>query len=200
MSTSEESKKLLKLRVYSFLLDLVAITAITKAMIWSYSNFVETFMLSMSVGHKVRLLSGLDRLEIVVYFVTYFGHYSFNYLMMDGQTPGMLLCGVQAKNGEGTPLTLRQSLLRAMGHFVCHFMGSFPLLIPFFSSDRRGIPDWISGTSIGRKENTKARSSTLAPRPSLPLIEMDNFPGQVEVTNFSGPSMDAPKNDQKQAA
>lgn len=144
----KESKKILKKRTHAFLLDIVAITIITKTTLWTYGLFFKNFFSSIPPHFQNALLSKLPLLEVLVLLTIFWGYFTYCYYMMDGQSPGKVVFNLKVKNYLNQPLTFKESLLRVFGYFLCYFSGAFLFLIPWFNKNQKGIPDWLSKTKV----------------------------------------------------
>lgn len=198
----QHDKIVLKLRVKAFVADILAVTILTKAIIWSYSNFINTFMKAIPLDHKTKLLAGLPLLEVPVLFVVFWGYFVFNYIMLEGQTPGKLIWGLEVTSHDGKKASAKQLWLRSMGSFICYFSGSFLFLIPFFNQQRKGIPDWLSSTIVAKKDEKSGgkKNVALVDLAQQALVDTETFPGQVPIYTQQEEESLSPYQETKKAA
>lgn len=143
-----KSKNILKLRTNAFLVDIVAITIITKTTIWTYGVFLKNFFSSVPQHFQNILLAKLPLLEILILLIIFWGYFTYCYYMMDGQSPGKVIFNLKVTNEQNQPLTFKESLLRVFGYFLCYFSGAFLFLVPWLNKNQKGIPDWLSKTKV----------------------------------------------------
>lgn len=90
-----------------------------------------------------------------------------------GQTPGKMLLGIAVVRDDGAPVGYGRALLRWIGYWLSALPLGLGLVPAFFTADRCGLHDWMSGTRVVRRE--------VAPAPSTPfaLVEGLNEPTGV---------------------
>jgi len=144
------SKGLLKKRSYAFTMDLFFITLINKGIIFTYVNFLETYLyqlpssFQMSINQKITQVNNLSLLFI------FWGYFLFSYYMGEGKTPGKLIFGIKVHSPHRADdhLSFKEAFMRTGGYFVGCFTGMFLLAVPFLRKDAKGIPDFLSHTHV----------------------------------------------------
>ncbi len=189
----KQSKRILNMRTTAFLFDLVMVLIGDKLCMIYYTAFLENYFLTIPKAVQDYLFIRLNKLEIIIFAIIFWGYFTFCNFMMDGQTPGKVLLHLKVVNGDFSPLTFRQSLLRTLGQFVCYFSGSFLFLFPWFNKEQKGIADWLSGTSVqftkeDRKEKKKRKSLGILPAKHTESAELTSFPGQAQ--SLDNPALD----------
>ena len=84
-----------------------------------------------------------------------------------GQTPGKMLLGIAVVRRDGAPAGYGRALLRWIGYWVSALPLGLGFVPAFFTADRRGLHDWMSGTRVVRQ----VAAPTPAPETSFPLLE-----------------------------
>lgn len=56
---------------------------------------------------------------------------------------------LQAKNVDGSELTLTQSMLRSIAYFTCVMTGSFLFALSYIRKDEKSLADVFSGSTVG---------------------------------------------------
>jgi len=146
MATEREKNStfpLLKKRFFAFYVDLLAITLIHRVLHWSYANFLKKSLQFLNPQAVDQLLQQSSNLTFYTFCFTVTWYFTISYYITSGKTLGKTLFGIQI-NPE---VTLTQSLARSLGYLFCYMTGGLPLLIPFFTGSK-GIPDWMSSTSV----------------------------------------------------
>ena len=143
----------MKKRVYATTLDLFLIGLINKAMLFTYLKFMKSFYYQLPFSLQYRLESGLVSISMLSLFVVFWGYFMLSNYWGEGRTPGKILFGLKVhspsfKYHGQYHLTLYEAFARTAGYFFCY--ASFGLLygIAFITPDRKGIPDWFSGTQV----------------------------------------------------
>jgi uncharacterized RDD family membrane protein YckC len=75
--------------------------------------------------------------------------------MGDGQTLGKLVFKLKVKSLRSSNLTLSESFMRSFGYLFCYLNFFLLFLIPFMTKEQKGLPDWISSTSVINLEEKK---------------------------------------------
>ena len=160
-------------RAYAFTMDLVTIVLITESLVYSYVGFLKHFLIDINMNIETRLLT-LDSLVFMGVFWIYF---FLSMYLGEGATPGKFAMGlrVHSPHKTDTHLSLKESLLRTTAYFLCYFTGAVLLALPYFTRNKKGIPDWASKTHvISVSEFNQLRS--LEVRPTVGNSKVLTFP------------------------
>ncbi len=151
--TMPKDPNLLKKRVYSFTADLVVIALINKGLMYTYISFLKTYFYQLPLKTQFLLESKVYSIHSVSLLLVFWGYFIISYYWGEGKTPGKLLFGLKVyspsfKNTAEYHLTLKESFSRTMGYFLCYLTFGLLFGIAFFTKNKKGIPDWLSHTSI----------------------------------------------------
>lgn len=78
-----------------------------------------------------------------------------------GQTPGKMLLAIAVVQRDGAPAGYGRALLRWIGYGVSALPLGLGFVPAFFTAERRGLQDWMSGTRVVRREVAAARTAPL---------------------------------------
>ena len=65
-----------------------------------------------------------------------------------GATPGMLVCGLRVRRSDGTALTYRRALWRALVNLLNHFTLGLSYILVAIDSEKRGVHDYLCDTRV----------------------------------------------------
>lgn len=170
-------RELIRKRVYATTLDLFFIGLINKAMVFTYLNFMKSFYYQLPSSLQFRIENGLTEISTLSLFVVFWGYFMMSFYWGEGRTPGKILFGLKVhsmnfKYHGQFHLTLAESLKRTSGYFLCYL--SFGLLygIALLTPDKKGIPDWFSGTQVVTDEQMEFIDRHYFPPHAEQIIEM----------------------------
>ncbi|TNF27276.1 MAG: RDD family protein [Deltaproteobacteria bacterium] len=175
----------MKKRVYATTLDLFLVGLINKAMLFTYLNFMKSFYYQLPFSLQYRLENGLVSISTLSLFVVFWGYFMLSYYWGEGKTPGKMLLGLKVyspsfKYHGQYHLTLFEAFARTAGYFFCY--ASFGLLygIAFMTPDRKGIPDWFSGTQVVTDEQMEFIDKHYFPPHHEQIFEMGPWKKEEE--------------------
>lgn len=140
----------LKKRVYAFFLDLVFISLLNRAIIYSYTNFLDRYLPYVNPDIKNNILSNFNKINFPIYMLVFISYFLISYYISNGKTPAKVIFGlkVQGKDFLNDNITFKESFLRSSCYLIGTVFGFFMLAIPLFKKNKKGIPDIISGTQV----------------------------------------------------
>lgn len=155
-----EDDAILRKRSLAFAADLLFVGVINKGLMYTYISFLKTFFYQLSLKSQLILEAKMANIFSVSLFVVFWGYFFMSYYWAEGKTPGKHIFGLKVYspnfkyNGE-YHLSIRECFARTMGYFInCLSYGLF-MVIPFLTKSKKGIPDWLSQTSIVTDEQMK---------------------------------------------
>jgi uncharacterized RDD family membrane protein YckC len=74
--------------------------------------------------------------------------YSTFFVGRFGATPGMLICGLRVRRSDGSALTYRRALLRALANMLNHFTLGLSYILVAIDSEKRGVHDYLCDTRV----------------------------------------------------
>jgi uncharacterized RDD family membrane protein YckC len=155
-----QDDSILKKRSYAFAIDILFIVIINKGLMYTYISFLKNFFYQLTISSQLVLEENMTNVFSVSLFIVFWGYFFMSYYWAEGKTPGKQLFGlkVHSPNFKYTGeyrLSVMECFARTMGHLItCLFYGLF-LVIPFITKSKKGIPDWISQTTIVTDEQMK---------------------------------------------
>jgi uncharacterized RDD family membrane protein YckC len=173
MESKERSihKQLLRLRTWSFTADLFLIFVLNKGTIFAFRSFLKTVYFHLPGDAQMAVLKGLPAVDLLLMMVVFWSYFTISYFLGNGQTPGKMIFGLKTFSSTSKNMTLSESILRTSGYFFCYSTGIIFFAIPFMRKDRKGIPDWVSGTWVNyRKFVVEEKAPILLPPPACTQI------------------------------
>jgi len=143
----------LRRRVNAFIIDLLAISMARSLLLYTYIKFMSKYFYALTFD--VDFLSHLYVLGNFLTITLFMGYFICCYYMGDGQTLGKLVFKLKVKSLRSSKLTLSESFMRSFGYLFCYLNFFLLFLIPFMTRDQKGLPDWISSTSVINLEEKK---------------------------------------------
>lgn len=168
--TSKIKSELLKKRTYAFSLDMALVLFLNKAITLSYTNFLRTVFYQLAPQTQTKVLQSYSYVTLSTLWIVFWAYFVLSYYLGQGKTPGKLIFEIQTfskKTKDG--LTLTESLVRTMGHFVCVITGLFLFALPYLRKDQKSLADIISDTWV----STEAEEKQLAPVIDLHQTSID---------------------------
>ena len=136
----------LKRRVYAFWIDFFLITFLYKAFLYVYIDFIKKAILFFQLKEMIFEYS------FIVYFplfsIIFCAYFLLSSFLSNGKTPGKGLLKLKIHSVDHRDLSMMSCLLRALTTYICYLPMGLLLMIPFFSKNGRGLPDWVSGTHV----------------------------------------------------
>lgn len=159
-----DKKQLLKSRTYAFTLDLAFVLILNKAVTLSYTNFIRTIFYQLAPQTQHKILLSFEYVQFSTLWIVFWSYFVLSYYLGEGKTPGKMIFGIQTfseKSREG--LTLSESLIRTMGHFVCMITGLFLFALPYLRKDQKSLADIISETWVSKESQISTLELVPAP-------------------------------------
>lgn len=150
--TSKMKSELLKKRTYAFSLDMALVLLLNKAITLSYTNFLRTVFYQLAPQTQTKVLLSYNYVTLSTLWIVFWAYFVLSYYLGQGKTPGKLIFEIQTfskKTNDG--LTLTESLVRTMGHFVCMITGLFLFALPYLRKDQKSLADIISDTWVANE-------------------------------------------------
>lgn len=163
-----EKQKLSQRRIYSFMVDFGVICVLNAAINATYTVFISEFLLNLKLTAKTSLVTGSFWPQLSSFLVIYTNYFLYSLYIMDGQTLGKKMFGLTSVSDEyffnetdtDETINLKQAFRRSLGYLACYLsFGSF-FIFSIMSEDKRGLPDYLSGSrtvSIEWLNSTKAQ-------------------------------------------
>lgn len=162
------------MRTIAFGFDVFAILLLRKIAFNSYLLFLRPVLSNLPGKARAELLNGLGSLDILVSTLLFVAYFAISLYISNGRTIGKMIMGLRVHpNKLGTPIELKQSLLRAVGYFIGYIPMCLLLTIPYFRKDGMGLPDFLSSSLV-----TLEDLSGYEPKPRL---EASPIPYGVEL-------------------
>ncbi len=152
-----QSKKVLRKRVYAFIIDLFVISLIGQLMVNSFEEYVQLHLFGLAGKTQWNILNHTSHhhLRFVLNSINLFGYFFLSLYLSSGQTFGKLLMGLRIVNRRQVlkPLTMKDALLRTTAYYINYTLFCLPFFISFFRRDKSGLPDMLSATYSIPQEN-----------------------------------------------
>jgi uncharacterized RDD family membrane protein YckC len=74
--------------------------------------------------------------------------YTIGFWSVEGATPGKMVMGMRVVKANGEPLDLGTAFVRYLGYFVSAITLGIGFLLIAFTSEKRGLHDYIAGTMV----------------------------------------------------
>ncbi len=133
-------------RVNAFIIDLLALSMARSLLLYTYIKFMSKYFYALTFD--IDFFSHLYVLGNFLTITLFMGYFICCYYMGDGQTIGKLVFKLKVKSLRSSNLTLSESCMRSFGYLFCYLNFFLLFLIPFMTKDQKGLPDWISSTSV----------------------------------------------------
>jgi len=154
-------------RIYSFMVDFAFIMVMNTAVHTSYSIFVNEFYAPISSTLKTQLMQTNSGLQVGVFMLLYMSYFFYSMYVLNGKTLGKMVFKLKTVSNDyiyeedelESNLEIRQSFRRSFG-YLTYFLsfGTF-FIFSLLSEDKRGIPDYFSGTRTVSNEWYEAMKS-----------------------------------------
>ncbi len=145
-----ERKKILKKRMYAFILDLYAIVFLNKFMVYAWLGFVNSYISNISLFSSKSsglVNSGATNLSLPIVYTAYF---FFFYYLGEGRTLGKMIFKLRVySNGHRKEeLSAKECFSRSIGYLMCNYLFFVPFALVYLKKDMKSIGDYISGTTV----------------------------------------------------
>ncbi len=150
-----QKKAPLRARLYAFTIDLILITFITILINFAFISYLQT--LSMGLPSEVQnfFLKSITINSTYIIALVTFGYFFVSYLLLNGKTIGKKLLKLEILNKNNQPLSTTQIVARATAYSLCFIINPLLLFIPLLDRLDRGIPDFLSQTSVVQSTEDK---------------------------------------------
>jgi len=163
---------LIKKRIYAFLIDITIIYFLKFFSLLIYLKTITTFLGSVQIQSKENLFTNLYLLDKYLFIVLFIGYFISCFFITNGKTLGKIIFNLEVKNPKEDETFFDQYLLRTFAYLFCYLNGAFLLLIPLFTKNGKGIPDWISGTKVVPFNETPVKRSDYDQNESFDLRKL----------------------------
>lgn len=146
--TKKQIKKILSKRISAFIIDLYAISIISKLLIINYFDFMNNIFFITPNSHQIKAALSLSSLNFTMMLIVGLSYFTGFLYFNHGQTPGKLIFQLRTFRTDGPELSFFQCLLRTVSYFFS-YMSAFAFIFAwptFLSKNNRGIPCMISNT------------------------------------------------------
>lgn len=141
-------------RGIAFFVDLLVIGLFKVSIQSAYAIFLNEYFAPIDYGHKANLVQGNIVLHLSIFLIIYFSYFLFTSYVLNGKTVGKMSMGLRIINDDfvsnlkdlNYDLTLRQCFKRSFGYLLCYLSFGTFFIFNFSSEDKRGLPDYISGS------------------------------------------------------
>ena len=140
--------RLLRKRTYAFTVDLFMIVVINKLLGSIFINILSSFFYHLSIYDQKRVYFQLPLLYTALLLSVFMGYFIAAYTLGQGQTIGKLIFSLKVSGSKQGCPTFIEALSRTIGYFFCYMTGVVLFALPYFRKDSKGIPDFISQTSV----------------------------------------------------
>jgi uncharacterized RDD family membrane protein YckC len=163
---------LIKKRIYAFLIDMAVIYFLKFFSLVIYLKTIATFLGALPDQNKENLFTNLYLLDNYLFIVLFIGYFISCFFITNGKTLGKIIFNLEIKNPKEDETFFDQYLLRTFAYLFCYLNGVFLLLIPLFTKDGKGIPDWVSGTEVVTDNESHVKRSDYAQNESFNLKKL----------------------------
>lgn len=173
----------IKLRLYSFFVDLFFIGLLQKVLVFSYVHFINENFHQVPPQIKTRLLTSLSELRIPTLILTFFSYFLVSLYLGHGKTLGKTIFKLRVVSHEDDPgdLSFMEAFMRTLGYTTCYVTGALnpilPLLLfsmPVWRKTSRGLPDLFSQTEVATEEEFEEYVSSLESQEESELPEEED--------------------------
>ena len=137
---------ILKRRVYAFWIDFFLITLLYKGFLYVYMDFIKKTILFFQL--KKMILEYSFMIYFPLFSIVFCAYFLLSSFLSNGKTPGKMLLNLKVQSVDDRDLSMMNCLLRALVTYICYLPMGLLLIIPFFSKNGRGLPDWMAGTYV----------------------------------------------------
>lgn len=149
-----ENDKIFSKRLFAFGIDMATVVTINTAINSAYALFISNFYFVLTNNQQDHLIFGHWGLQWSVTMTIFWTYFIFCNYTLEGKTFGKMAMKIRTIDDQFlfnksqmdyTP-SIRQSLKRTFGYFVCYISFGTFFSFPLFSEDKRGVPDFFSQT------------------------------------------------------
>ena len=149
-----EPKPELFKRTIAFGVDLMTIGLLKASTHTAYALFLSEFLGPLKGSYKSYLTQGDLLLHSSIFLIIYFSYFLFTNFVLNGKTLGKLAMGLRVIEDNfitdmdtmDSDLGLKTCFKRALGYTFCYLSFGTFFIFNFSSEDKRGLPDYTSGT------------------------------------------------------
>lgn len=151
-------------RAFAFICDLFLVITFTNMAVSSYAFFVKEFLQPMSMGQKTQMMSSVWALGLGVSAVVAFTYFFYCAYFLEGKTAGSWLMKLTIID-ESWPFTpekeeyvpsAAQCAKRTLGYLACYLSFGAFFFFTYLNDEKRGVPDFVSGTRMVSDEWLKS--------------------------------------------
>ncbi len=135
----QEGKLILLTRTLSGLVDLICVVLCTGA-----------FIIAVDLFSGIIMLDGISLINVSILFLMNYFVYSLFFLIASSQTVGMMITDLRVVGADQKRPTMRQLVLRCLGHLGSLFGLGIGLLISLYNRENLCLHDRLSGTHVVR--------------------------------------------------
>lgn len=178
-----EKQKITQRRIYSFMVDFSSILVMSAAIQTSYVMFVNEFLYSLKLQAKSTLILENSPAQFSVFLLSFTAYFLYSLYIMDGQTFGKKVFKLRAVKDdflfdeevtEGS-ISLRESFRRTMGYLACYMSFGAFFIFSIMSEDKRGLPDYFSGTRTVSEELIQSLKLSKLDEKEAVTIDIDSL-------------------------
>lgn len=141
-------------RGFALTIDMAVIGLLYTGLVNGYSLFVAEFLGPINYQGQYDLIQGNLFFSLSVFIPLYFSYFLYCTFVMDGKTIGKMATGLKVIKEEFVhnmdvmeyELSLKDSFRRASGYLLCYMSFGIFFIFNFASEDKRGLPDYLSGS------------------------------------------------------
>lgn len=149
-----DPKPVLFKRIIAFIVDLLAVSVLKTSVHTAYALFINEFMGAIGTSFKIHLINASIGVHLSTFLSIYFSYFLFCTYILNGKTLGKYAMGLRIikedyfNNLQSTNylLDFKDSFRRSLGYLFCYLSFGTFFIFNFSSEDKRGLPDYISGS------------------------------------------------------
>lgn len=146
---------ILKRRLFSFSIDMLAIIIMRKLLLWNYFSGLKIFFPLNSSTHQ-KAMELYPFMGLSLFICLFFGYFIYCQYIFEGKTIGSVFFKLSIKSEDKSPIRFSQVLLRTIGSFFCYILGLILFLTPLLNKEQKGIQDYLSKTHVFFDEDEKS--------------------------------------------
>ncbi len=154
-------------RAFAFGCDFFLIMTMTNMAVSSYAIFVKEFLQPMNMLQKTQMMGSVWALGLGVAGVIAFTYFFYCNYFLNGKTAGSHLMKLTTiddsypfvdEQDHHAP-SASQCAKRTMGYMACYFSFGLFFFFTYLNEEKRGVPDFVSGTRVVSDEWLKGFKS-----------------------------------------
>ena len=139
---------ILKKRTYALTIDLAIIVVTNAFLVSSFNHFTRTVFFHLPVKMQLLVVDKAAYMASVSMMGLVFSYFTLFYYLTDGRTLGKSLFHLRAVNADGSEMSLKQAMFRALATFTCAVTGSFLFALSYIRKDEKSLADVFSGMHV----------------------------------------------------